>query len=370
MYGTDHAVPSPRLADVVDAVNASDNGIEVRLETLADYAARPEIDDRTFPHWTGELRSGARANMLMGVASARIDLRVASGRVERLLERYTEPLAALHGGAWPERLLELAWRRVVDNSAHDSICGCSHDVVVAQVLSRYAEAEQLGRGILNETGRRIASGVALGSWAVVNPSPTTRADMVTFDASVPTGGELAFSMGGTAVATQEISRRDPVIARLRLRGDGFPELLRRRRHGRELFGRQLNGARIDPDAEIPTITLLVDDVGEPPELDVDELVDEVCVAAAAAPEALWELVVLAPDRRQILVQVEVPPLGWATVETGVAGLAPAAATGAGRRDGPLTLERARDRDRGRGWDGAPERRRLRPRRRRAPGRWR
>ena len=325
MYGTDHAVPSPRLADVVDAVNATDNGVEVRLETLADYAARPEIDGRPFPHWTGELRSGARANMLMGVTSARIDLRIASGRVERLLERYTEPLAALHGGAWPERLLELAWRRVVDNSAHDSICGCSHDVVVAQVLSRYAEAEQLGRGILNDTGRRIASGVALGSWAVVNPSPTTRTDTVTFDASVPAGGELTFSMGGTAVPTQEISRRDPVIARLRLRGDGFPELFRRRRHGRELFGRQLNDARIDPDAEIPTITLLVDDVGEPPELDVDELIDEVCAAAATAPETLWELVVLAPDRRQILVQVEVPPLGWATVETGAAGRVPAAA---------------------------------------------
>ncbi len=343
MYGTDHAVPSPRLADLVDAVNARDDGIEVRLETLADYAVRPEPDDRPFPRWTGELRSGARANMLMGVTSARIDLRAASGRVERLLERYTEPLTALHGGPWPERLLELAWRRVVDNSAHDSICGCSHDVVVAQVLSRYAEAEQLGRGVLNDTGRRIASGVPLGSWAVVNPSPAARTDMVTFDASIPAEGELAFSMGGTVVPTQELSRRDPVIARLRLRGDGFPELLRRRRHGRELFGRQLNGARVDPGAEIPTITLLVDDVGEPPELDVDELVTDVCAAAAASPEALWELVVLAPDRRQILVQVDVPPLGWSTVATGApagpanARVAPVAATARSLANGLVTL---------------------------------
>ena len=343
MYGTDHAVPSPRLADLVDLVNERDDGIEVRLETLAEYAARPETDDRPFPSWTGELRSGARANMLMGVNSARIDLRGASGRVERLLERYTEPLTALHGGPWPERLLELAWRRVVDNSAHDSICGCSHDVVVAQVLTRYAEAEQLGRGILNDTGQRIASSIPLGSWAVVNPSPATRTDMVTFDASVPVDGELVFSVGGTAVPTQELSRRDPVIARLRLRGDGFPELLRRRRHGRELFGRQLNGARIDPEAEIPTITLLVDDVGEPPELDVDELVGEVVAAAAAAPEALWELVVLAPDRRQILAQVEVPPLGWSTVETGTpatvsdAGTAPVVATERSLANGLVTL---------------------------------
>ena len=137
MYGTDHAVPSPRLADLVDQVNRERDDVEVRLETLADYAARG--DEPTGPtgadgvdralEWTGELRSGARANMLMGVASARVDLKAACARADRLLERYAEPLTALHGGAWPARLLELAWRRVVDNSAHDSICGCSHDAV-------------------------------------------------------------------------------------------------------------------------------------------------------------------------------------------------------------------------------------------------
>ena len=126
MYGTDHAVPSPRLADLVDAVNADGSPVVVRIETLAEYATRAEVDvaETKRPRWTGELRSGARANMLMNVASARVDLKIACARAERLLERYAEPLTALHGGVWPERALELAWRRVVDNSAHDSICGC------------------------------------------------------------------------------------------------------------------------------------------------------------------------------------------------------------------------------------------------------
>jgi alpha-mannosidase len=329
MYGTDHAVPSPRLADLVEAVNAADTGIEVRLETLADYAARAETDDRPARHWAGELRSGARANMLMGVNSARIDLKAASGRVERLLERYAEPLTALHGGPWPARLLELAWRRVVDNSAHDSICGCSHDAVVAQVLVRFAEAEQLGRGILNDTGRRIATSVPFGSWAVINPSPTARTDLVALDVSVPAGGEIVLTAAGEPLASQELSRKDPVIARIRLHGEGIPELLRRRRHGRELFGRQLNGSRIDPGGEIPTITLLVDDIGEPPELDVDELIEAVGAAAEAAPDTLWELVVLAPDRRQMLVRTEVPALGWSTVDAGstAAGFDAGAAAG-------------------------------------------
>ena len=316
MYGTDHAVPSARLADLVDALNRDDAGVEVRLETLADYAARTETDDRPVRHWTGELRSGARANMLMGVSSARIDLKVACGRVERLLERYAEPLTALHGGAWPERLLELAWRRVVDNSAHDSICGCSHDAVVAQVLTRFAEAEQVGRGIVDATGRWIGAGIPVANWGVVNPSPTARTDIVALDVSVPAGSELRFASEGRRLAVQELSRKDPVIARIRLRGDEIPELLRRRRHGREIFGRQMNGSRIEPDGEIPRITLLVDDIGEPLEFDVDGLIDEVVTAAGGAPAALWELVVLAPDRRRVLVRVPVPPLGWSTVDDG------------------------------------------------------
>ena len=91
--------------------------------------------------------------MLMNVISARVDLKVAAARAERRLERYAEPLAALHGTAWPARLLELAWRRLVENSAHDSICGCSHDEVVAQVIGRYAEAEQIATGLVTSVLR-------------------------------------------------------------------------------------------------------------------------------------------------------------------------------------------------------------------------
>jgi mannosylglycerate hydrolase len=336
MYGEDHAVPSPQLTNLVDAVNRDRDDVEVRLETLADYAARAEVDERPAQRWVGELRSGARANMLMGVSSARIDVKAAAGRVERLLERYAEPLTALHGGVWPDRLLELAWRRVVDNSAHDSICGCSHDAVVNQVLTRFAEAEQLGRGVLKATARQIASSVPVGDWAVINPSPYERVGLVPLDVATRDGQDLRFTADGRAAAFQEGSRRDPVVARIRLRGDEVRELIARRRHGRELFGRQLNGSRIDAHDDPPSITLLVDDVGEPPELDVDELVNGVVAAAEAAPAALWDLLVLAPDRAEILVRVAAPALGWSTVEasTTESGRADASESG---DDAPVTV---------------------------------
>jgi len=43
------------------------------------------------------------------------------------------------------RLFELAWRGVILNSAHDSICACSIDDVVDAVLHRFAESRRSPR---------------------------------------------------------------------------------------------------------------------------------------------------------------------------------------------------------------------------------
>ncbi len=323
MYGTDHAVPSPRLADLIDEVNAADGPVSVRMETLADYVAAQEPTDAA---WTGELRSGIRANMLMNVISARVDLKAAAARAERALERYAEPLTALHGGPWPTRLLELAWRRVVENSAHDSICGCSHDAVVRQVIGRYAEAEQIAMGLVQSTLRRIAERAGAGHVAVVNPSPFDREDLVELDVAVPPGWtSIVVRVGDRNLPTQEVGRPGPVLADLRMAAHEIPEFFRRRRHGRELFGRMINGTRIDPgDGDgPPRLIVLVDAVPTPEELDIEELLAQADAVTGADPDAMWDLVVAAPDRRLVVARVPVPALGWArcAVADGADGVA-------------------------------------------------
>jgi mannosylglycerate hydrolase len=334
MYGTDHAVPSPLLADLVEEVNRAGGDIVVRLETLADYTARDDgvrgelAGDPTPPVWTGELRSGARANMLMGVTSARVDLKAAAARAERLLERYAEPLAALHGGNWPARFLELAWRRVVDNSAHDSICGCSHDEVVSQVITRFAEAEQIARGIIRSTLGQIAARVPPTRWAVANPSPTAREDLVELDIAIPPEWDpVAVRVGNRLLPTQELGRPNPVLGGILRHGREIPELLARRRHGRELFGRLINGAAIEagsPDSQ-PRLTILVDDVPDPVELDVDELLERIEAATSAEADALWSVILRGADRRLLGVRIPVGALGWTEIE--VVGLSNGAGGG-------------------------------------------
>ena len=59
-----------------------------RPTTSRDVA--PPLTDAS-PTWHGELRSGARANLLMGVTSNRVDVRRAAARAERALEQLAEP---------------------------------------------------------------------------------------------------------------------------------------------------------------------------------------------------------------------------------------------------------------------------------------
>ena len=312
MYGTDHTAPVPELAGLVSRLNEVQEASMMEISTLAGYidAAPPLGADA--PRWRGEMRSGARANVLMGVASARIDIKRAAGRAETLLERYAEPLTALHvaADAWPEPFLRLAWRKVVENSAHDSICGCSVDPVVAQVLVRFAEAQQIAGTLARRAAATVALAVPRGAVAVLNPTPATRSGLVEATLAVPDDWE-AVSLelpDGTRIAAQELSRTPLVLLETDLRGDAADELFRRF-HGREIFDHAWNGYRIDGR----TLTLEVDTDPDPAWLDVDGLRAEVMAAMRAAPDDAWHVRILARPRRTLAASVPAPALGWTAV---------------------------------------------------------
>ena len=304
MFGTDHMEPLPQLTDLL-----GESGAVAQVSTLPDYLAT--VDARpNGRRWRGELRSSARANMLMGTLSARLDLKAAMARAERALARYAEPFQALYGTEWPERLLDLAWRRLIENSAHDSICGCSVDEVSTQVLVRY-EAEQIARGLAEDAAREAATEAPMGSVVAFNPSPTARWDNVELSLGVPARWkDIALELpDGTLVAAQRVSRNEPLLYEERVPSSGVPEWLRRRLHGRELFGRRLNRMTI----EQPTITFEVDEEDDPIWLDLDELRNEVEVATSAE-DGEWDVRIVARRRSTVVARVPAPPLGWTALE--------------------------------------------------------
>ncbi|HEY3522167.1 MAG TPA: hypothetical protein VGK63_00565 [Candidatus Limnocylindrales bacterium] len=318
MYGEDHSVPRPGYADLVAAFNESQDRFEIRIETLPE--ALDAISARSAPSlaWTGELRSAARANILMGVTSHRVEVKQAAGRVERLLERTVEPLWALHGDRWPGSFLDQAWSRVVQNSAHDSICACSSEATVAQVLLRYAEAEQVGSGLIDRLLADLARDVPRDAFVVVNPTPAERADLVELDAPA-TGLSILVDSGDRPVPTQEDAVRPTQVFEVDVAASEVVPFLRRRLHGRELFGYQVCGCGIAtqaPDAgptPVRTLTVDVDIVGDPDELDVDALLDRIAAEVGRSGTDSWRIVVTARPRRRLLARATIPPLGTAVL---------------------------------------------------------
>jgi mannosylglycerate hydrolase len=214
MYGADHSAPLPGLTS---AVAATDGAVQVRLSTLAEYLALFDpADTEGLPVWAGELRSHARANILPGVLSNRPHLKQALSHAERMVERYAEPLAALWApaAAWPARLLDMAWQRLVQSSCHDSVTGCGVDDTALQVEARIAEAEQIGRGIRDRALAGLAAHAPADAVLVVNPSPWARTAVVRLDIAGPPGPDpVALRLpDGTTVATQTEEQRRMLYA--------------------------------------------------------------------------------------------------------------------------------------------------------------
>ena len=196
MNGVDHMLPDTNTREVAEAL-AKSTGWVVERGLLNDYSHDLGAPDATQPHFRGELCGGRVANLLPGVWSTRTYLKLRNRQCESALEGWAEPWSAIgswHGTPSEQASLRIAWRELLANQAHDSICGCSQDAVHDQMLARYDVAGELAR----ETTQRLLERIAgLGaerqirrrdpqtgrrrrsvSLAVFNPCPHTRTEIV------------------------------------------------------------------------------------------------------------------------------------------------------------------------------------------------
>lgn len=319
MLGTDHMPPHPRLPEVIEQANREQASFRFELETLTEYLAQERPAGGRSPRWRGELRSGARANLLMGVVSTRVELKAACARAERMLERYAEPLQALHGARWPDEALALCWRRLAENAAHDTICGCSADEVVAQALARFIEVEELGRALTLQALERLAEHAPRGDFVVANPSAHERTGLVELEVEVPEGWrEAALELpDGRLLPTQERSRRPALsLYSEELAGSALRHLLEPV-PGRELFGHILNGLEAEPRTR--RLVLHVGLAPDPAELDLDQIVDRLAALARSDGGLLWQVEIRARPQRRLAALVPVPALGAVSVRPVPAG---------------------------------------------------
>jgi len=220
MNGSDHLPPQPELPSMLRTANEHLEDAFLKHSSLPEVFARVREAMGTragdWPRHRGEFRSGQRAHLLPGVLSARMWIKQENQACEDLLAHWAEPFSiwadALKrdmGSEWEQplpvttrhmpfptedasiaALIDRAWRHLLENQPHDSICGCSVDGVHEEMRQRYQWVREIGDEIVRQSLRTIAAlgpDHPLGTIAVFNPTPQPATAYVT--ATVPWSAE-------------------------------------------------------------------------------------------------------------------------------------------------------------------------------------
>ncbi len=191
--GHDSSCPDIREVRMIkDCAKALDGKAYVFHSTFADFQQSViESVSKDLPLTVGEMRyyytEGSSSVLFGWITSARMDVKKINYCTERLLGSYAEPMASfasLAGAAYPRGFLDHAWNLLLQNHGHDSIGGCSRDVVPQDMLYRYRQVNEISICVMEQAFADIAGAIDLsgrdkGEVAVVvwNALPQSRTEI-------------------------------------------------------------------------------------------------------------------------------------------------------------------------------------------------
>ncbi|HRI46760.1 MAG TPA: glycoside hydrolase family 38 C-terminal domain-containing protein [Ignavibacteriaceae bacterium] len=201
MEGHDSSGPNIKTVQIIKDIKKVFPDINVIHSTLEDYAeavsSSSDFDKLAFVK--GERRSAQydlRSGNLYGyVTSARMYLKVKNFEAEKWLQYYAEPfynLADINGFDANSKYLDIAWNYLIQNSAHDSIGGCSLDEIHEDMMSRYKQIIEISQGVYEKSLKHFVKNINLTTQqdanlnlVVFNPLPYPRSETVEAFIDIP-----------------------------------------------------------------------------------------------------------------------------------------------------------------------------------------
>lgn len=149
MNGCDHLYPQKNLSKILSGVNGS-NSWSLNSSNLEDAVQKvvDNVNINDYPIYFGELRDDNNKYILAGTLSSRVYLKLDNYRCQTKLEKIVEPLSTLlvlnnQLSDYPHDFIKYAWKLLIQNQAHDSICGCSIDEVHKEMEARFSKVSQV-----------------------------------------------------------------------------------------------------------------------------------------------------------------------------------------------------------------------------------
>ncbi len=142
--GHDQMPVQKNIFDVIDKLQKLYPDREFFLSKYENLFAELEEND-DLPTVKGEFLDGKYMRVHRSIFSTRMDIKAANTRVENKITNVLEPLASLAyslGFEYHHGLIELIWKEIMKNHAHDSIGCCCSDKVHQEIANRLFIAEE------------------------------------------------------------------------------------------------------------------------------------------------------------------------------------------------------------------------------------
>ena len=336
MNGTDHMEPSPDTPRAIASTRGLLDGDELIHSTLVNYltATRAALEGQALPVTQGEMRDSRRMHLLPGVLSTRMWIKQRNYACETLLEKWTEPFSTFAYWIPSERrspifqqksdIVRAAWRLLMQNHPHDSICGCSIDQVHREMQVRFDQVDQIGEEVTRQSLESLAAAIRTQSGGpsepglaivVFNPSSRPRTDAVTSILELPSsssGGFVLVDENGAVIPFETRGLGSREIINTSLNPKEFQAMFGQIQDGRAA-GMTVQDLTVRRDGAQVFILAVMDEGGEPNLVNWDRGMKEIQTCLADPSLTTFNIRArTGSSTRLVFTAPQVPALGYRT----------------------------------------------------------
>jgi alpha-mannosidase len=349
MLGTDHMEPSAHTSTAIAYANEHLAETEVVHSALPDYVQNvsKQISNMTesLPTVRGELRACDRSHLLPGVLSTRMWIKQRNQSSQTLLEKWAEPFSVFADNVIGEKtpktgssrvlsesvasdrignvapIIRRAWRLLMENHPHDSICGCSIDQVHEEMKPRFDQADQIGEEITLQSLHALSraadtrSESAFAAVVLFNPLGYAHRNFVDVELNIPeqiTAYELV-DADGNVIPHEFIGSSSEELANVLLEKNALRDIIGAIAEGR-VAGAAIVSAQLSRQGAVVTINAVLDNQGQPNISEWRQAEEDIAKYAADPSVTHFHAIAHTPQASRIrLVSPDVPGLGWCTL---------------------------------------------------------
>lgn len=165
MNGVDHQPVQKDITKAIALANELFEEYEFIHSNFDDYLSAVTSDvPESLATVSGELTSQETDGWytLANTASSRAYLKQWNTKVQRQLENVSEPLVSMAyelTGKYPHDQMDYAWKTLLQNHPHDSICGCSVDEVHREMMTRFEKSYEVGDYLAKEALTQLGDSI-------------------------------------------------------------------------------------------------------------------------------------------------------------------------------------------------------------------